>query len=58
MIIHMNIYITKQNEAYLRSLPTNESMSGLINRLIGMAREQSEAKKTTKTKIASDKLKV
>jgi hypothetical protein len=37
IIMNMNIYITKQNEEYLRKL-TQGSMSGLINGLIDQAR--------------------
>lgn len=34
IIITMNIYITKDNEAFLRKIKPSESMSGIINKLL------------------------
>lgn len=34
IIIAMNIYITRQNEERLKSLPGDQSMSGIINKLL------------------------
>ncbi len=34
IVMHMNIYITKANEEYLKNFTYGKSMSGLINKLI------------------------
>ena len=44
-IMNMNIYITKENEKYLKSLPKGVSMSGLINKLIDMYKAENTTKK-------------
>jgi hypothetical protein len=39
IIMNMNIYITKDNEEYLDSLPDGQSKSGLINTLLDHHRD-------------------